>query len=201
MKILKPTRTLRAFQALYDNGGFFWNLFSRRADKVISAGEVAKAAAAVAEAGYAVLQFEVLRDGLPPGDAAQALAMLDARMKARHRKHAPLRLDVERLAAGSGSGKNVIVTGVATPHPDPASVPHTVTTFMMVGKAVVPVSVLLHQRATLYQLRAGTSARGPAVLLAVHPKKSVIPRRPQRFGGIAMPGPDPWLSAQFCVDV
>lgn len=183
MKLLKPLRTLAAFRKYYDNGGHPWNLFSHPSDGVVTRGEVARAAGDLFAGAMAVLQFEVLRDGLPPGDADEALRMLDSCMKRRHRKHEPQRAKPRRWTA-SPAGRMAIVTGIATPHPHPLAVAGDVRVPSHDPECAMPSLIPLRQCARLFLVHAEGAEAASGCLMAVFRGPRDLPPGPHRFAGI-----------------
>lgn len=185
MKILKPLRTLDDFRAYYDNGGHPWSLFSRPRDGVVTRGEIARAAGRLVAGALAVLQFEVLRDGLRRDEAAEALRMLDASMKRRHVRHEPRRARPRRWAAGP-AGRTAIVTGIATPHPHPRTVAGEIHVHSGDAECVLPDLVPLRECAQLFLVHAEGAEAAAGGLMAVFGGRGDLPRRPHRFAGFLL---------------
>jgi len=208
MKILKPLRTLDAFREHYDSGGHFWNLLSHPRDGVLTRGEVAHAAGGVFAGALAVLRFEVLRDGLPPGEAAEALQMLDASMRRRHRKYEPRRARPRRWAAGP-AGRTAIVTGIAAPHPHPLAVAGDVHVASSYSDSVIPDLIPLRQCSRLYLIHGEGEEVTSGCLMAVFGRGVNLPPRPHRFAGILLDTvtggirskPTRYLMGEFAVPV
>ncbi|NUN48145.1 MAG: hypothetical protein HUU15_04860 [Candidatus Brocadiae bacterium] len=208
MKILKPLRTLDDFRAHYDNGGHPWNLFSYPRDRVLTPGEVASAAGDLFAGAMVVLRFEVLRDGLPPRESAEALRMLDASMRRRHRKHEPRRVRPRRWAAGP-AGRMAIVTGIATPHPHPLTVAGDVRVASMDPECVMPSLIPLRQCARLYFVHEEGGEATSGCLMAVFGGRVNLPPRLHRFAGMLLDTvtgglrskPTRYLMGQFAVPV
>ncbi len=206
MEILKPLRTLDAFREHYDNGGHPWNLFSHSLDGIVTRGEVARAAGDLFAGAMPVLRFEVLRDGLPPGDAEKALQMLDASMKRRLGKHAPRRVR-PRPWAPVPDGKMAIVTGIATPHPHPSGVAGDVSVPSNDPETCMPSLIPLRKCARLFLVHAEGADAASGCLMAIFRGPRDLPPRPHRFAGILYTTvnggirsrPTRYLSAEFAV--
>ena len=183
MQRLHPIRTLAEFLKAYDNGGYFWSLFSRPGDGLVTKGEVARAAGRPAADGFAVLHFEFLRSFLGEADRREALARLEGKMRARHERHQPASTAPSRLEAEVGAGRSAIVTGFAAPAADPEKIGGTVTHMVLVGEAVIPMVQPLHALMSLYELWDSPAKTGRSAVLAVPRKTRLLPGGLIRIAG------------------
>ena len=169
MKLLQPLRTLTGFLRAFDNGGRLWSIWSNAGDGVITTGEIAKGGASLAAGRTAILHFELLRGLLPTSEGERALASLDKKAKSRWKRHEPMRCSAAE-AITKPAGTAVIVEGEPLPAAASAGTGITFTTFIMVGKVMVPVVVPIEKRYRLWQMDGG-KASAKSILLSTYPKK------------------------------
>lgn len=168
MQILKPIPDIAGFLKAFDNGGFFWNLWSRSGDGVISSSEIAKGGRRLAADRTAILHFELLRSFLPAAEAERALGSLDRPARARWKKHEPARGTVAEVVARP-AGDGVIFEAALDPAEDAAGAGIRIHGMMMIGTAVVPTRHPISAHYRLWHLRDGRGAK-PRTLLATAPK-------------------------------
>jgi hypothetical protein len=76
MRELKPYRTMHGLRTAIDNGGRFYNLFTRADDHVVTRGELAKAAGVFTAGVNAFLFLEMAQQDLQSGDRQAILTRL-----------------------------------------------------------------------------------------------------------------------------
>jgi hypothetical protein len=187
MKKLEKIDSLAAFAKTYDAGGFFWSPFTRPGDGEITAGEVALQAMRVSADSVALLQLEMHLDGLRPAERDQALAMLDAKMRARREKALPVRTTPQGFAGDLAPLRTAIVTGVAEPVAEPLDY---AAGFHMLAPTLgtpVPVWIVAGVRFAPWRLceQAGSGAESVLVASEGNHRKP-LPGGRIRVGGMAL---------------
>ena len=184
MREIVPVRALDEFRRAFDNGGRFWNLFAKRDDGVIAAGELASAAESATAGPHAILHFELHRSFLPEGERAAALALLDPALRARHGSHAPVATAPSRMEREAGDGRAAILTGVPTRMLRPDLVGGMTEFRQPTMGAVAMTDVPLHLPFTLYEMHDTSTGEHTAVLAVLKAEEPELPRAPMRVAGI-----------------
>lgn len=185
MRKVTPYRRLRAAAAALDNGGRFFNVFTRAGDEVVTKAELAKVAGVGGGLTGAALFFEMITCELKDYDRQQLTQTLEPTLRRKLKAKHPTRLKPSQLARQGTAGEAYIIEGYARRFDSTSAVtsfihmPITtgnVTTFMMIPiTEVFDVCRLTHEP---------DAARGGCVL--VMKKGSKIRERDRiRWGGIA----------------
>ena len=111
MRELKPYRTGNGLQKALDNGGRFYNFFSKSQDKIVTRGELAKAAGVFSASTQAFLFLEMMQQELPTEERRSVLQLLDSDLRTDYRRHRPIILSPSKVEAEGVAGRSVIVAG------------------------------------------------------------------------------------------
>ena len=111
MRQLSPYRTVQGAKRALDNGGRFYNLFTRAGDNVVEGVELARAAGVYSSDAMAFLHFEMALMDLPPEEKAEVLALLAPDLKAQLEVKRPRVLLPSRVEPDGRAGIPTIVTG------------------------------------------------------------------------------------------
>ena len=111
MRQLSPYRTVQGAKRALDNGGRFYNLFTRAGDNVVEGVELARAAGVYSSDAMAFLYFEMALMELPPEEKAEVLALLAPDLRAQLEAKRPAVLPPSRVEPEGRAGVPTIVTG------------------------------------------------------------------------------------------
>jgi hypothetical protein len=168
MEIIKPLRTIAEFRKEFDNGGYFWNLWSHKNDGVITSAELSRVAGTLDANRDAILRFELLRGMLQEIDARLVLGSLDPEAWTRWMKYKPVRCTVgEALALPTWT--SVLVEATAMPAGESEGAEITHTWISVVGEIAMPITAPVAASCRFWRLDDGGRIEAP-VLLAVTPK-------------------------------
>jgi hypothetical protein len=184
MRTIPRLRTFEEFRKAYDNGGRFFNIFSIPADGVITKGEAARAAGRFLADAVAVMHFEMHRSRLPAGDAARALAMLDAKMAERHRAHPTTWMRPSEFESARPRSA-VVLEGVMSEMADQEGVGGVEGTTMTVGEVVIPVDVPLKEMFRLDAMHDDDARSGPGCVIGHLHTDGPLPKGRVLVGGLA----------------
>ena len=180
MKKLVPYKTVRGALAALDNGGRFYNLFSRSGDGVISMGELSKATGHWLSFKQSSLFFTMMLDRLAEADRATVVARLDASLRRRVRQNQPKNVEPEALAEFSQEKGALVVEGT----PRYCRSQSQFTSFIMIpvqaGSVTTQMMIPIYEEYSLYDL---TSNSKQTVPIAVPKKLPRLPERSMKFGG------------------
>ncbi len=111
MRQLSPYRTVQGATRALDNGGRFYNLFTRAGDNVVEGVELARAAGVYSSDAMAFLHFEMALMDLPAAEQAEVLSLLVPDLRAQLEAKRPTVLLPSRVEPEGKAGMPTIVTG------------------------------------------------------------------------------------------
>jgi hypothetical protein len=184
VKELKPYRTLRGLQTAIDNGGRFYNLLAAADDKIVSRGELAKAAGVLTAGMHAILFLEMANQELSKEDHASLLLMLDAKLRRSFQKNQPQRLLPSRVEAEGVAGKSLIVSGHARFVENKSMLKGVVMIPILVGKVITMIPVPIFDLYDIYEFFDDSSTNRPSAMIATPRGKGLTHDGLIRFGGV-----------------
>ena len=180
MRELKPYRSVQGLRAAIDNGGRFYNFFSRPDDHVVTRGELAKAAGVFSSGVNAFLFLEMAQQELEPEDRQAVLHLLDANLRASYRRHRPLTLPPSGVEKHGTAGSSLIVTGFPQFIEDRTQL----SGFIMIPAGKVFVMVPIFDKFDVYEVFDDRRMREPGTMVATVRGKRLSHSGPIRFGGV-----------------
>ncbi len=208
MRRIEPYRTVAGARRALDNGGRFFNLFTKAGDDVLSRAELARAAGVLGSDQAAFLYFALATSGLSDDEQATLLTHFDDDLRRRHRRHAPTTLEPGSFETSARAAKPFVVEG-STRSVDSRS---DFTGFMMVptmtGKVTTFTMVPIFDAFDLYAVQAQPRRDGTSCLVTV-PHGTDMPTH-ARLGGLAkeiLASPDKGsatrlvLETRYCVEL
>lgn len=111
MRQIRPYRTVQGAQKALDNGGRFYNLWSRAGDDVVDARELARAAGVFSSDIRAFLHFEMALMDLPDEQQAAVRSLLSPALTQRLEANRPLVLMPSAVESDGTAGVPTIVSG------------------------------------------------------------------------------------------
>jgi len=111
MRRLSPYRTVQGASRALDNGGRFYNLFTRAGDNVVQGAELARAAGVYSSDAMAFLYFEMALMDLPPEEQKEVRSLLAPDLRAKLEAKRPRVLLPSRVEPEGAAGVPAIVTG------------------------------------------------------------------------------------------
>ena len=184
MREVQPYRTERGLLKTLDNGGRFFNIFTKAGDDQITRAELAKAAGTFGSAPRAALFFEMAQQELAAPVRARAVATLGPKARKDYQKFRPLMLQPSLVDSTGKPGHCVIVEGFPrflhdkTQFTGMMMIPITsgqVTTFMMIP---------LYDHFDVYEVFDDRRMRRPYCVLATTRGVDFPAGDPARFAGI-----------------
>ena len=111
MRQLSPYRTVQGAKRALDNGGRFYNLFTRAGDNVVEGVELARAAGVYSSDAMAFLHFEMALMDLAPEEQEEVRALLAPGLRAELETKRPKVLLPSQVEWKGAAGFPAIVTG------------------------------------------------------------------------------------------
>jgi hypothetical protein len=177
---LKPYQSLHGLRTAIDNGGRFYNFFSKAEDQFVNPGELAKAAGVFTAGMKAFLFLEMAQQELSAADRQSVADLLDSDLRKRYLRYRPktmLPSDVEKNGKG---GESLIVTGYARFVEDR----RRITGLIVVPAGKVMVMIPITDKFNIYEVFNDRSMREPHSLVASVRRYRIDHDGPIRFGGV-----------------
>ena len=184
MRELKPYRTKHGLQKALDNGGRFYNFFSRAQDNVVTRGELAKAAGVFSTSTHAFLFLEMMQRDLPAEDRQSVLLLLEPDLRNDYRRQRPLTLVPSVVEEKGVAGRSVIVAG----YPRFVENKTQFSGFIMVpistGKVTTFTMIPIFDQFDVYEVFDDRRMRKPNTVVATVRGQRIEHDGPIRFGGV-----------------
>ncbi|MFL7891084.1 MAG: hypothetical protein ACK2UM_01155 [Anaerolineales bacterium] len=111
MREIKPYKTFRGAHQALDNGGRFYNLFTRSGDDIVEPSELARAAGVFSSDARALLFFEMGISGLSSVEKEQVIGQLSPELREMYLAQKPNVLSPSVVESQGKAGEATIVTG------------------------------------------------------------------------------------------
>lgn len=171
-------------QQAIDNGGRFYNLFSKAGDSVVTKGELAKAAGVCGADVRAILFLEFAKWELDPYDQTWILDLLEPKLRDRYESFQLKHWMPSQVAMEGAAGSAAITTGYPRFLKDQTQF----NGFMMIpistGTVTTFTMVPLYKNFDLYEVFDDESMQSANCLIAVEKDLLFDQNGPIRFGGI-----------------
>jgi hypothetical protein len=180
MRELKPYRTMHGLRTAIDNGGRFYNFFSDANDRVVTQGELARAAGVFTAGLNAFLFLEMAQQELQLEERQSITDLLDAKLRKKYQRSRPLTLLPSAVEKDGTAGRSVIVTG----YPRFVEDRTQLCGFVMIpaGKAFVMVPIF--DKFDVYEVFDDHQMLKPNSMVATVRGHPLALDGPIRFGGI-----------------
>jgi hypothetical protein len=184
MREIKPYRTEGGLMKALDNGGRLYNVMSRGGDKVITHGELAKAAGSFSTGINAFLFFEMAKCDLPAEAGDRAVDALETTLRKDYGKNHPSFVAPSEIPTEGAAGRTVIIEGY------PRALADKAVMEAQVNLAVATAAGTGYRRAPLlevfdaYEVFDGAQMKGSAAVLAAPHGTRLEAGRKVRIGGI-----------------
>ena len=184
MREVHPYKTESRLLKALDNGGRFFNVFTKAGDDQITRAELAKAAGVFGSSPKAVLFFEMAQHALTPEAQAKAVAALGPKARKDHRKFLPVKLRPSLVESTGKAGGCVIVEG----YPRYLKNKSMFTGMMMIpiqtGNVTTFMMVPLYDQFDIYEVFDNRQMRKPMCILATTRSMTFLSGEPIRLAGI-----------------
>ncbi len=182
MKQIIPYTSFQEAIQTFDNGGKFFNLFSRAKDGVVSSAELGKVAGMTHDHQAMILYLVLSISHLDNRSRERVLARLDSGLFDLYEKYRPIHMSLAQLANQGKAGISTVIVGTpkkistTTDFDDTIMVPIGVGA--MTSFTIVPI-------VTSYEVYQLTSEEDDTVVtIAHHKESSPLPERKLRIGGM-----------------
>ncbi|MFP2996022.1 hypothetical protein ABN763_08925 [Spongiivirga sp. MCCC 1A20706] len=182
MKEIAPyTDSIQATKTL-DNGGRFFNVFTKEDDGVISQAELNKVAGLLSGKQQMILHLELLLSALSANQKQAVLTKLDDSLKGIYRKYKPEKLTVAEALDKGKLSSNVIISGVPRMIDTKTEFNGFIMIPIMTGKVTTFSMVPIIDQYDVYEVRDEVSK---ARVIIAHAKgQQKLPEKSLAIGGV-----------------
>ena len=184
MREIKPYKDENGMMTAVDNGGRVFNLFSKGGDRVISEGELAKAAGAVTAGVYAYLFFDMACQDLPEEARKRACEALEPELRKSYLDNRSRITEPSQMGQEPTLGQGVMIEGYARPLEDPYAKNAQVNVTISAGGGTGYEKVPLMKRYDVFELYDDESMHGGKAIVAVDRGIQLATGEKVRLGGI-----------------
>ncbi len=182
MEIVKPfTEVNKAIQSL-DNGGRFYNLFTKAEDGIISQAELGKLGGIFNDKQKMILFLELSISKLKQSEKEMIISKLDDNLKVNYLKYKPQNLIPSEVDEKGILSSNVILTGVPKLIDSKSDFMGFVMVPVVAGKVTVFSSIPIVDNYDVYELRDEKTSE---IFIIAHSKSSKkLPNKKMVVAGV-----------------
>ena len=184
MREIKPYKDENGMMTAVDNGGRVFDLFSKSGDRVISEGELAKAAGAVTAGVYAYLFFDMACQDLPEEARQRAVEALEPELRKTYQENRSRITTPSQMGQEPTLGRGVIIEGYARPLEDPYAKNARTNVTVSAGGGTGYEKVPLVKRYDVFELFDNEGMKGGKAIAAVDRGTGLATGKKVRLGGI-----------------
>jgi hypothetical protein len=182
MKQIIPYQHITEALTQLDNGGRFFNLFTKAEDGQISSAELSKVAGMFNEKQQLVLFLELSMSQLPKEDQMSIIAKLDDKLRKDFLKYKAQELMASEAEARAVLSTNAIITGVPTVKDSKSEFKGMILIPISTGKAMTFVPVPIIDQYDIYEVRDDHSS--DTFLIAHYRGKGKLPAQKIKVAGV-----------------
>jgi len=179
MRQLSPYRTVQGAKRALDNGGRFYNLWTRAGDNIVDGVELARAAGTSSSNSIAFLHFEMALMDLPAEQKAEVLSLLAPELKVQLEAKRPRVLQPSLVQSEGTVGVPAVVTGYPSFVEDRAQLQGFM---VMVAPSIMMIPIT--DQLDVYELYDTPDRTGPKTLVATVRGSKKLDGSCTRFGGV-----------------
>ncbi|MHC5111505.1 MAG: hypothetical protein ACYTHJ_16685 [Planctomycetota bacterium] len=184
MREVKPYKTEGGLLKALDNGGRFFNIFTKAGDDKVTRAELAKAAGVFGSAPKAVLYFEMAQQTLGRNSRTRAMAALGPKARKDYKKFLPTTLRPSAVESKGKAGACVIVEGFPRHLTNKAKFTGMMMLPVLVGSVTTFMMVPLYDQFDVYEVFDNRRMQRPYCILATSRGVKFPTGKPVRLGGI-----------------
>jgi hypothetical protein len=182
MKKITPYKSRKEALTALDNGGRFYNIFTKAGDGVITQAEIGKVGGLFNNKQGAVLFLELATSQLDENAKSSLLTKMETDMQANYKKYKPQKLLASQVKTEGVLASGAIVTGI----PKLTESKSNFTGFIMVpistGNITTFTMIPLIEEYDVYELRDETTSE--TFIIAHNKGKTKLPEQKIKVAGI-----------------
>ena len=184
MKQIVPYRTLQGALNALDNGGRFYNVFTKAGDEVITDSELCRAAGVFSRKAHAFLFFELALSDLSKADREQVIRHLSPELRSTYLRQRPKHTEIEVFEQSARETDPVIVAGFPVFLEDKTQFSGFIMIPIFSGKVTTFMMVPIFDRFDVYEVYANSDLKGNKTIIATVRGSKRLAVAMTTFGGI-----------------
>jgi hypothetical protein len=182
MKQIIPYQNINEAMIQLDNGGRFYNLFTKAEDGEINTAELTKVAGLFNEQQQLVLFLELSMAKLSKEDQIEIISKLDDKLRKAFLKHKAQELMPSEADASGVLAGNAIITGVPKIKDSKSEFKGIILIPISTGKVTTFIPVPIIDRYDIYEIRDDYSSE--TFLIAHYRGKELLPSEKLKVAGV-----------------
>ncbi len=182
MKQIIPYQNITEALTQLDNGGRFFNLFTKAEDGEINAAELSKVAGMFNEKQKLILFLELSMSHLPKEDQVEIISKLDDQLRRDFLKYKAQELMASEAEARGVLAANAIITGVPKVKESKSEFKGIILIPISTGKVMTFVPIPIIDQYDIYEVRDDHSSE--TFLIAHHRSKEKLPNEKIKLAGV-----------------
>ena len=184
MRQIVPYKTLQGALNALDNGGRFYNVFTKAKDEVITDSELYKAAGIYSGKAQAFLFFELALSDLPEIDREQVLQCLSPELRSTYIKQRPKHTEIEVFEQEVQETDAVIVAGFPVFLEDKTQFSGFIMIPIFTGKVTTFTMIPIFEKFDIYEVYSDSNLKGDKTIIATLRGSKRLAATMTTFGGI-----------------
>ncbi|MCY1515950.1 hypothetical protein D9M68_505550 [compost metagenome] len=182
MKQIIPYQNIEEALAQLDNGGRFYNLFTKAKDEEINAAELAKVAGLFSEKQQLILFLELSTSQLSKPDQVTIISKLADKLRKDFLKYKAQELMPSEAEANGILSSNAILTGVPRVKDSKSEFKGVILIPVSAGKVITVMPIPIIDQYDVYEIRDEHSS--DTFLIAHYRGKGALPEEKIRVAGV-----------------
>ena len=184
MKQVVPYKTIKGALNALDNGGRFYNVFTKARDEVITDSELCKAAGVFLRNARAFLFFELALSDLSKADREQVIRRLSPGLRSTYLRQRPKHTEIEVFEQVAKETDPVIVSGFPVFLEDKTQFSGFIMIPICTGKVTSFMMIPIFDKFDVYEVYANAELKGEKTIIATVRGSKRLPATMTTFGGI-----------------
>lgn len=182
MKKIKPFKSVYEAMKSLDNGGRFYNIFTKAADNVISGAELSKVAGFGQSYQKSMLFLQMSISELNDFDQQKIISRLSDKLKETYQKYLAQEYTPSEVESNAKVSTSIILTGVPKLKESKSEFSGFIYVPIQAGNVTTFVMVPIMEEYDVYDLE--DEKTGDSFVIAHIKNKENLPERPIKVGGI-----------------
>jgi hypothetical protein len=184
MRQIVPYKTVRGALNALDNGGRFYNVFTKAKDEVITDSELYKAAGVFSGKAQAFLFFELALLDLPDTDKDQIIQCLSPELRSIYLRQRPKCTEIGLFEEEAQETDAVIIAGYPVFLEDKTQFSGFIFIPMFTGKSMIFTMIPIFDKFDVYEVYANSDLKGDKTIIATVRGSKRLTIAMTTFGGI-----------------
>ena len=184
MKQIVPYKTLQGALNALDNGGRFYNVFTKAGDEKITDSELCRAAGVFSRKAHAFLFFELALSNLSEADKDQVIRRMSPGLRSAYLGQRPKHKEIQVFEMTSRETEPVIVAGFPVFLEDKTQFSGFIMIPICTGKITTFTMIPIFDKFDVYEVYANSDLKGGKTIIATVRGSKRLASTMTTFGGI-----------------